>query len=76
MTWQPINTAPKNGTLVLLYSPDAGYPGITMARWLSFDYPSDYVFDGWYDIWGNGVIDVDPTHWVPLLEPPISAAHS
>ena len=47
MNWQSIETAPKDGTPVLLYSPDAEDPQVFVGRWLDFG-------DGepaWYDWW-------------------------
>lgn len=69
--WQPIETAPKDGTEVILW---LGHPfsRIKHARW----------FDGWEmwihaedptpnendDMWGTG--SLVPTHWMPLPERP------
>lgn len=59
--WQPIETAPKDGTEVLVTK-----PGYTMAV-AGFDYGE------WRDAgdmgWG-GYCDVEPTHWMPLPNPP------
>ena len=60
--WQPIATAPKDGTQVLVHD-----CGATMV--------SVYVTDphgvgvGWYD---NGIMNPPPTHWMPL--PPVPAS--
>jgi hypothetical protein len=60
VTWQPIETAPRDGTEVILFSPEAVYPGIFMARW-----------DGkaWRNDFGDEPCDVGPsaTHWKPML---------
>jgi hypothetical protein len=64
--WQPIETALKDRTEVLVFIPDwGGYadnPRIVSAYW------SDV---GWTD---NGAafcgLDGDPTHWMPLPEAP------
>jgi hypothetical protein len=63
MEWQPIETAPVDGTPVLLaaagtvfegeYKPDAN------GWWLANTDPTDY-HDG--QVW--------PTHWMPLPHPP------
>ena len=68
--WQPIETAPKDGTDVLLYSPDAisdamighwvdgfGPPGDGGAWWPDND-SARFPIDAW------------PTHWQPLPPPP------
>jgi hypothetical protein len=60
MNWQPIETAPKDGTDILLWCPLLG---------------SEYMVIGRIDngIWvsSNDFEDVyDPSHWMPLPEPP------
>jgi hypothetical protein len=67
--WKPIETAPKDGSTLLLYCPDG-------------DLPADRVVGGWWDdfgpyrkeMGGDGVWSFDlpgePTHWMPLPEPP------
>lgn len=63
MTWQPIETAPKDGTVVVL------------AEWS--DYHGAWQFGTGY--WrrylpgfgdGFGWIGHAPTHWMPLPDPP------
>lgn len=75
--WQPIETAPKDGTVVLLFGLWAGEvggiaqePQIDIGRWSGGR--SDYGSDGWW-----GLITGDaygcwmrPTHWMPLPQPP------
>ena len=75
--WQPIETAPKDGDVVLLYKPDERMVG-------------EYIIVGYWGEWpgvGECWIAVDgkqlgyrsqitgtdqgyPTHWQPLPEPP------
>ena len=65
--WQPIESAPKDGTRVLLWTGNlSALPTGTEMVW------SATV--GWWDremshqwIHGSGV---DPTHWMPLPAPP------
>ena len=65
--WQPIETAPKDGTEVLGWSPDPRdgiaivkyETGLTMGKW-------SVVHDAESWAWNN----YDPTHWMPLPEPP------
>lgn len=58
--WQPIETAPKDGTNILVYSESIG----RMIAWYKFN---NYPFGDWvnlrFDI-------ISPTHWMPLPEPP------
>lgn len=78
MTWQPIETAPRDGTAFLTFSEDAhrepkksaiGYSGTAMLvmAWAHFDKeptPIDESGD-WH-----AINDWVPTHWMPLPEPP------
>lgn len=64
MEWMPIETAPKDGTLVLIVtahaSPISGY----FAAYWSTE----------WEMWrfhNEGFVR-DPTHWVPLPPPPTS----
>lgn len=62
--WQPIETAPKDGRRVLLWS----------AAW--HDDPSSGWFGGvrgWYLAYEAGPFKHQPTHWMPLPPPPASA---
>lgn len=71
MSWLPIETAPKDGTRVILWDGEEVRTG--GCRW-----------ESWYNEWveavvpvgyENGVSAVDnPTHWMPLPEPPGNAA--
>lgn len=60
--WQPIETAPKDGTVLLGYENKAGVEMFTF-RWCEHR--------GWISEipWGDWD-RVDPTHWMPLPEPP------
>ena len=57
MNWQPITSAPKDGTWILAHRPDWKLP--TIAVW-------SYLTNQWQDMESA----VDPTHWMPLSEPP------
>jgi hypothetical protein len=81
MTWQPIETAPRDGRAILIWEPsrdernrmfteDGGY--------VEFDHPR-YAIGYWrvfYDgkawaSWGDRNNErVNPTHWQPLPAPP------
>ena len=71
MQWKPIESAPKDRTPVLLYSPDAAEPQIFVGC-----YQDDGGMNGegaWYDQWresGCFPIDSGPTHWIPLPKIP------
>ena len=61
MTWQPIETAPKDGTEILLWDKEfeayaVGYFLKPLAQWTAFP--------------GGIMDDVSPSHWMPLPEPP------
>lgn len=70
MEWKPIETAPKDGTVILLY----GSEGFTLAKW---SHLWNYSF--WVAISGNEkcftydecYVEIsDPTHWMPLPDSP------
>lgn len=61
--WQPIDTAPKDGTWVLAYSPNGNWRRISWGKnrfneacWTSVDW---WFFER-----------EEFTHWMPLPEPP------
>lgn len=61
MTWKTIETAPKDGTVIIAYRYQLG-----SLSWLIV------MFDRAHDIWFNyytGQIE-HPTHWMPLSKPP------
>jgi len=61
--WQPINTAPKDGTWVLTFSaPWAVAPAVLRwhgDRWWDDEVERPGVIEAWW-----------PTHWMPLPNPP------
>jgi len=61
--WKPISTAPKDGSYVILYVPDEDSE-LTIACWIYGDWRS-WVWSE--DCWQNVL---NPTHWMPLPEPP------
>ena len=65
-SWQPIETSPKDGTLVDLWCASNSAREIreTDCRWLEMT--------GWVDSFGDAVEDYEwrATHWMPLPEPP------
>ena len=61
--WRPIETAPRDGTKVLLCEADQPTE-IVLGWWLQNAW-RDYG-----DIGCGGFDDYNPTHWMPLPEPP------
>jgi hypothetical protein len=62
MTWQPIKTAPKDGTEILAWARSDGF-------FVVFWYAHRGVW-----LWTAHELDGDeelnPTHWMPLPDPP------
>ena len=61
--WQPIETAPKNGTRIIVYRPE-GY---------ETSYVPSIGEDFWHkglEKWANSNKYQRPTHWQPLPGPP------
>ena len=58
--WRPIETAPRTGVSLLLYQPwRSGYDTRLIGHYAN----------GWVIQHGE-LWDVEPTHWMPLPEPP------
>lgn len=85
MDWQPIETAPKDGTVVDLWVseyegwPEGGSERLAKCMWVEDPYGDGDEFDqsGWYqsyaeiESFGNKVDKrARVTHWMPLPEPP------
>ena len=75
--WQPIASAPKDGTTVLVFNgPNVGFytPEGSMgtAVWREQAFPD--AIESWCAAdCCDGVTTYDPTHWMPLPEPPEGA---
>ncbi len=65
MSWQPIDTAPKDGTPIL------GWDGrdLAVVYWYAFEHPGGAWFLSTVDLSGADGLS-QPTHWQPLPEPP------
>ena len=64
MEWQPIETAPKDGSRILAVSADAAFGVVVWSSILGGTWVlacSDGQALNYY---------LDPTHWMPLPEPP------
>ena len=62
--WQPIETAPKDGTKIIVFD---HYDGVVIARWRMRWPESGYE---WIEATGEEYENYRPTHWMPLPEPP------
>jgi len=70
--WRPIETAPKDGTFIIVYyrmigSPFGNCHWIDVVRWASFGGGPE----AWLDT--DDLVSCDPTHWRPLPPPPALA---
>ena len=79
MEWLPIESAPKDGTEVLLYGIWAGEihgesksPVIDIGSWAGGS--SDYAGNDWWQLSTGDAYAcwMRPTHWMPLPPPPVS----
>ncbi|CAB4199921.1 Domain of unknown function DUF551 [uncultured Caudovirales phage] len=66
--WQPIETAPRDGTRVLIGWAGC-YPSRNHVRIARFAVPVGYKNRGWTDDDNEGRC-ITPTHWMPLPKPP------
>ena len=66
--WQPIETAPKDGTKVLLWQ--AGNPSGEWPFMASWETSRSHPNGGIWAIYIEGQALRDPTHWMPIQEPP------
>ena len=71
--WQPIETAPKDGSEVMLYDPR--FRRFKIGRWREDDYCPEHGelwLDDSHDDFSTGFAScpIQPTHWQPLPEAP------
>lgn len=73
MDWQPIETAPKDGTRIIGWNGDV----VTEMGWVGRADDDGHV--GWCqaEFWDGGLLyemhnqmEPEPTHWMPLPDPP------
>jgi hypothetical protein len=62
--WQPIASAPKDGTMILLVS-DEDPEHIQPCQWSEVGWLSPYSYSTYF----SGGFD-GPTHWMPMPSPP------
>lgn len=68
--WQPIETAPKDGTPFLCgWHSGGGYWYVTKAHW------ANGCVDGGWD-GAREYIDVSPSHWMPIPRAPVQTSAS
>lgn len=71
--WQPIETAPMDGTAVLVYREDAG---VFTAHYVEDDAHLSSPMNPpegdcyWFTTGGEDLTDDMPTHWMPLPDAP------
>lgn len=67
-TWQPIATAPKDGTGILAFErfPETSNWPVVYQIWVSHWWKGDALNS---PRWGGGCYD-GPSHWMPLPDPP------
>lgn len=61
MQWQPIETAPKDGTRILVWSQEYGGRGPLVLFWMD---------EHWREPANLLSLRVPPTHWMPIPPPP------
>lgn len=54
--WQDISTAPKDGSTVLIWDEEV--------------LAAEFVFGVWEPIGWDDHVEIHPTHWMPLPDPP------
>lgn len=71
MTWQPIETAPKDGRYILLAAP-SGYITTPLRVEVCKYYPEYRPLQPWVNHSNDSFLDggEGPTHWMPLPDPP------
>lgn len=72
MDWQPIETAPKDGTHILVYPALMGVP--LVASWKSKSDDFDYI-GFWRNPMTEKAVPYMPTHWMPIPKPPQEENH-
>lgn len=71
MDWQPIETAPKDGTLILTFYPELhGQERYSLRYWSRGDWGN--IKEAWSDQWRQIKPSNDPTFWAPLPSPPVA----
>lgn len=75
--WRPIENAPKDGTPVLVYAPQGCtqwtmYTPLWICRWDT----GRHEGGAWTEAGGELWTTCEPTHWMPLPQPPESSGQN
>lgn len=69
--WRPIETAPKDGSALILFDPETEAPQMWVASWCEFE--GDPDGDGYWVDFSAALAEINgATHWMPLPEPPVT----
>ena len=70
--WRPIETAPIDRTIVLVFGPEheGGEPAVAAAFYDPWADSELGRKEGWWALDESGHHLMFPTHWMPLPEPP------
>ena len=71
--WQPIETAPKDGTAILVYFPKDFFDRKRNHQTVVYWAIKDPWVTGW-EVYGGSFLSIEPTHWMPLPDPPPTPA--
>lgn len=76
MEWRAIETAPKDGTNILVCRTEFDEPLMAVARWDENMHGSGYYDEfGWMRVGYQGLatdaVTPPPSHWMPLPAPPL-----
>lgn len=69
--WQPISSAPRDGTWVVLYDAEQ-YRPVHVRNWRAAETNGKPV-SGWWDEYSQYRPSFRPTHWQPLPQPPAAS---
>jgi hypothetical protein len=72
MEWQTIETAPKDGTRILLFDGADMYVAAWEDSSMSINETKNWVYAVVSTDWNYYEVVYNPTHWMPLPEFPIS----
>lgn len=62
--WQPIETDPRDGEVILIFTPRT-FPQVTAA-----EYHDGLALEHWQAVGHRWHYPDEPTHWMPLPQPP------
>jgi hypothetical protein len=68
--WQPIETAPKDGTAILIWPAQSALTGSTECMIISYVVRWHDWKESWIEASGEEYDTFYPTHWMPLPPPP------